>query len=561
MTRVRTVALGTLAILGAACKRDKPHVPYTIDSTATPTATIAHVLGTSTVAPLPKLPPSNKEGPRLLLGAYESGDVLSIVPGGSAGERTLMVARPSRPEEKLLSVDIPIDASCTLHDELGESGSRSVLMRVSPECKNQDAFSAPTRISETVLISFARGTPRPTRMRIERPPGYPDLRVKVEATDLDGDGFDDATWTFEVGTAQLAIRELDRGSGMSRDVDEPEGSLRKLVTSARARLGKPKEAAKAAEELADMSLVFAEACGGRPRAQHDGKPGLACGASSVIEEARALEVSALVSAGNIGRALNAYERGFAARTLGLEAKWKDARQSIERAVSSRDATGSTFVVEGNPPAYRPAWRLAFDGDDILVRTEAGAKRIFTKGGESKDEPAAPDTQAPVRAGSSGFTLKSWTYNETFDPGDGVAMHATFMGSSGDRVADVALPVPGAWKPLGNATAVAVTPFAATDDALYLLVGTESVRIDASGAALAWPKDSARAPGSPGSSAGKRWVMPTSLGLFVGGEGKPLLVRGGKDLEGAYRQLAGCTVDDAGARIACLRGQQVRLLKF
>jgi hypothetical protein len=249
-------------------------------------------------------------------------------------------------------------------------------------------------------------------------------------------------------------------------------------------------------------------------------------------------------------ALDRTERSPAARTA---ARAAEARGWIARLAPPENArmVRTVSALPLTPHGHELSWgSLSFDtGGKLVVRTRAGPVRVDPETGD--------ETSADTRADWRGAVVSpdgATRWIETYDPCDGVALHATF--ASGDDLQDVPLPVA---PPLGDrcvgsrGVPVQTLPLAWGPGGIQAFVDGEPVLV-APDLSRALPLSSFFDPpakGGPRSPDGSALVVPTGTGLLVRSGARTRVLRA-PELEGAYGELQGCTVGNDASRVACVR---------
>lgn len=512
-------------------------------------------------------------------------DVAAYVqpPGGGGGELRFHRGDgkggllPSRPVTgPTSSSDLTLPAPCLakpMPSLLSLVGPHTVALDVRPTCG--DAAPSSRRF---VVAAFAPTPSIRWSARVAEPPTGFSFVIDVEATDRDGDGVDDPSFTlalegggppFDPGDRiQVKLPYWDRAAGVARDRQQPEASLQALSQGAHARAAKKGSQTQVAPLVRRLRLLHAAICAeaGAPWLEIGGERGVACGASKALEEAGNAEVKAAIGLGDALAAIAARER-LAASSVARTGK---TRSEIDKAIeaafpmpwgTSKDAK----VVASTPSKGAPSWgALAFEkSGSLLVRTATGVVRID------------PTTFDEAEAGD----VTAWPWEVTL-PGKDARLAAVVDACDAPHLAarvaghdvptgSILLPLPPI-PPLspnrcGGGASFQAVPVAWSDSGLYTLVAREPVFVpssitSASGARATgtWPAPAARVPGawvpgSPRSPNGAFLVVPTRFGLVRRDESSSatVVVRT-KELEGLYATLRECTVSDSGQKLACVR---------
>jgi len=612
-------AVGTIALLallatgcGRACKRDHPHVPYTvgdapsgssgadggepppgIDSAASRPAGEAAVVApagakTWNVEGLELVAPAGSELLLAIVRDFDGDgkkDALAIVrppapsgkPQGEGGPAQIIhYAGASSPPLATVVASAPpprTEGACAPIARLERVGPRSALAEVGASCTTGASSRA------LFVVRLAREPGVAFDLAILDPPGAPKLTVDVDGADRDRDGVDDVTLhltiegggpPFEPGprlTANVAF--FDRSAGPSRDPDEPDASLRTIAAQATARAGKAKDAPSVPVLVQQMRMLFRAMCaeGGAPRLvklrNGSATGAVSCGSSKPLEDAGVAEVRSFATQGDALRAVAAADVAQlapATRTAARSTELTTLLAQVAPLVQARGArTLSVVVSAGRSP--HPEWGpLAFEpSGKLLVRTATGVTRVDLDSGESADAdlPAWP-TQVLSPDGKS-----RWL--EAYHACEGVALRATFAptGADGD-MRDVLLPVA---PPLGSrcaggrGEAAATTPIAWGPRGLEVLVAGQPllVRPESSFAVvMAAPLGEMPPFGSPRSAGGRALAVATSQGVLVKTT-KAARYRA-SELE-PYSEVRQCTTTDDASRIACVKRGRVVIGTF
>lgn len=606
------LALATLAALlpacGRACKNDHPYVPYTVGDAPSSSADAG--------APDPALASASDAGaapespaePALLAPAgatrWRTEGIELVAPEGSelvaalvrdfdgdgVKDALALVRRPA-PEGKPsevgpgqivhyagVSAGTPVpyfvataphprgDAGCTPLARLERIGPRSAFVEVGARCARGAASRSlfVVRLAKSPSVAFG--------LEVADPAAAPRLSFEVEAADRDRDGIDDVTLrlTLEAGgapfepgpkvTAKVAF--FDRPAGPSRDVEEPDASLRAIAAQATQRAAKTKEAPSVPGLVHQMRALYRAICveGGAPRlldARGSGSGAVSCGASKPLEDAGIAEARAFVAQGDALRALASLAIAQvppATKTAARAAELKKLVEDVAPTVQAKSVKTLSVTLTTTQAAH-PVWGpLGFEPSGrLLVRSGATVTRFDPESGEGADAemPAWP-TEVLSPDGRS-----RWL--EAYHACEGVALRATFVPVGEGDMQDVMLPVA---PPLGTrcaggrGEAAATTPIAWTARGLEAIVaGTPLlVRPEAKVASILASATGEMPPlGSPRSPGGRSVAHATPYGVLVKGV-RAVRVRS-PELE-PYEDLRHCTTTDDGSRVACVKKGKV-----
>lgn len=483
---------------------------------------------------------------------------------------------PARVTEIAVAPDARAEAGCTPIARLERVGPRSALVEVGSSCARGPAARAlyVVRLVKEPTVAYA--------ITVLDPPGAPKLTIDVDGEDRDHDGIDDVTLhvtieggapPFEPGPKLGAkVAFLDRSAGPSRDPDEPEASMKAIATLAAARAGKPREAASVPGLVQQMRMLYRAMCieGGAPRlvklratTSDAGSGAVACGTSKPLEDAGVAEIRAFVTQGDALRAI------ASAAVAQLSPATKTTARSTEIAKLLGDVAPlvqakSTRVVGITLPASRaahPEWgSLAFEpSGKLLVRGPSAVSRVDPETGDAVDAelPAWP-TQVLSPDGKS-----RWL--EAYHACEGVALRATFAPTDGEsEMRDVLLPIApplGSRCANGRGEAATTIPIAWGPRGLEVLVAGVPLLVKpevSSASVMASPLGEMPPFGSPRSAGARAMAIATSQGVLVRTT-KSARYRA-PELE-PYVDLAQCTTNDDGSRIACVKRGRVVLATF
>jgi hypothetical protein len=273
-------------------------------------------------------------------------------------------------------------------------GPHSVALDLRPSCGE----AAPTQRR----FAFAAFAPTPSirwSARIAEPPLGWTLGIEVEATDQDGDGVDDPTFTivlegggppWEPGDRMIAkLPYLDRPAGLSRDRRAPEGSFQAVSQKAAAAAAKKGDAARALPIVRRLSILHAAICaeGGAPWLEIGSERGVPCGASKALEDAGFAAVRAALASNDALTAIATRERMSSAAVARTNKTRSEIDKAIDAAVpSSFGSARELKVLPSTPSKGAPAWgALTFEASGkLLVRTATGVTRVDPTTFEEKD---------------------------------------------------------------------------------------------------------------------------------------------------------------------------------
>ncbi len=613
LAALRSACLALLCSLAGCrgCKNDHPYVPYTIeDPDASADATAAGEAGAQNAAPAAEVaatqaPPSSSrwtlDGVQLVAPAsmvFELGvardfdgdgktDVAALVRHADTpnelGSLVYYRATDNGVAQPLTVAPSPAiaaaDPRCVIKRRMSAVGQRSILLELGFACPVPSARE-PSRRFAVWLVS-GRGNPRlHFSADVVDPPGAPRLTLDVDAADRDNDGIEDVLLrvTAEGGDApfeplprtEATLRYFDRPAGVSRDPDDPDGSLRAIAGTLAAKAAKAKEAPLVPAQARAVRVLYGALCseGGAPRLLRVvGDAPMTCGTSRALEEAGLAEVRARATLGEALAALTAYERAQLPPATKTASRSRDAEAWIAQVAPSSPPT-QLRAIAAVPLVDRtraPSWGpLAFETTGkLLVRTAAGVVRVDPELGDENEARDVSPWGMPVLSPDG-----NQRFLEAYNACDGVALHATLSPTGDGDLTDVALPIAprlGAKCATSKGSPAPVVALAWGAGGLEAIVAGEAVLIAPTGRAsplramLGQPVSH----GSARSPDGKSFAIPTSMGILVQGAGastKTRLLRGG-ELEGTYAEQRDCVVADDGAHVACVRAGRAWVATF
>ncbi len=608
----RGLAVAFLGVEAASCRGchdDHPYVPYSIGSADAPREVAADAMGPAAAASsgADAAPPFRDEpavaAPAALArwplqglelvapdGLVFVSAIVRDFDGDGAADAFALARPPAGGEPGVLAyyrgeladagpaLGAPVvfappalfrDATCAPIGRLGAAGRHAVLAELGASCPLHPS-SAPDRWVAVVTAGAAGSAPTVRiAATVADPPGATALTIDGEAVDRDADGREDLALrvTIEGGGAPLepgprvsaVFAWLDRAAGLSRDPGVTEASFGSLAATAASRATRPREAPAVSGFVAQIRALWRAACsdGGSPRIVGlAGTGSLTCASARALESAGLAEVRAYTTMGDPLRAalaLDRAERPPAAKTparLAEAQRWLASLAPIAIARSVRAISAVPLLSR----AHVPAWgALAFEpSGKLLVRTRSGVVRVDADAGDEQDADGV--AQWPTAVTSPDGAMR-WI--ETYDPCDGLPLHATFAASNGEDLRDLVLPVspqladhcagargaparalPVAWGPAGLQAIVEGDPVLVSPDLAHA-------------SALAAFLDQPAVAGAPRSPDGRLLVVPTGAGLLVRGPESARVLRA-SELEGTYGDLRDCAASNDGGHVACVR---------
>ena len=622
--RTAAISIVLAGALGCSrgCSRDRPYTPYAIDGAPSsrengvnaPDASFAlHPLGDDAggfvhvVGQRPDLPGGafriegatqiapppgeafvlvlaadlDEDGVRDAVAWVSSTDPLAgrllFYKGGAAGA----APSPPKPIAALPSGAIG-QPGCAPEPALEQVGPHTAAVSLHASC---NPTPPPTRKARWVAVAAPSREPAlREELFFADPPAGERLGLELDASDIDGDGRDDlvarvsvegAPPPFEPGPrASADLRWLDRPTGLSRDPDEPESSLRRAATAELGRASKKADALSVPASVRQIGKLYAWICSdsGEPLVSVS-SGGIRCGPSRALEDAAAAAVRAALALGDLPRAIAAYEHiGWRPATT-----TKQRRAELEKAIVKAAPLRAPSVIRvfatapDFDPSGAPGWGpLTFTpGGDLLVRTKTGLAMVNLQTGAEGHAQGIPTWPSAVT--NLDGTVR-WL--GLYDPCDGASLRIRMGGANEPAfaVAPPPTPAPGArdlpvpvspsipsrCAPSAPAARLDPVPVAWAAAGLEAWMAGEPVVV---GADLGQAKPlgemgSLGQPvhaGSPRSPDGRAIVIGTKLGALVRA-GKSWQLWRPADLEGAYAyaDLRACTIANDAKALACIR---------
>lgn len=265
----------------------------------------------------------------------------------------------------------PGDGKCTLESaQLTALGSDKAVLSSKLRCP--DAISA----SNSHTVISLESPPRAIE-RFELAPSTANDAVAIQTSGLDSDADGHADVVLEVAlTAQpdriLKLSWLDRASGLSRDVREPDATFSAWAGAAQTQLAKePEQALATAQQVIRLDHALCREAGA-PELVVSGVAGIACGSRKGSALALATATLAHVKLKNVRAAFNSYAELMLADKL--EPKLRDrvlhalASLGVSKGVSLRQ--GPQVEPNNNPRVHLPSARFVDDNTLLLRRREA-----------------------------------------------------------------------------------------------------------------------------------------------------------------------------------------------
>lgn len=393
----------------------------------------------------------------------------------------------------------------------------------------------------------------------------PGLLVSAESVDVDGDGTRDVRVSLKpsIPAAELADNAvpsaslvwLDRPTGFSPSLSEPESSLRASLDALRTR---PNDAGALAGGEA-LRVLYGALCGTRPRLL---SPRVRCDAavSRVLAETEVFVGSVYATQKNPTLALSVLERADAEQLLPAGPLREQLSTAIRAKAPVLAAKGSRFfeLPTGCSPPVSPAiGPLSFlPSGHLHVQGGEGSFDVDTTTGDK-------DAGSEKNGAFDGAIVsdKRERLLEVYDPCDGRTLRATIMNAAGDASRDLLLPVPGAVSGCGRDTKRSVRLLGQDGSAFHLLAAGAPVALDGSFAkaeSLRAPKVAAGTTGGARSLNGAYSAIATSLGIAVqSSAGTRLWTNASLP---PYKDVCQCTVRNDGKQVACATAQRLYVVE-
>ena len=413
----RVVLSLAVSLLGGCrgCSRDKPFVPYTIDSAPS-------------VSTSPPTPPAPSAGPSPGVDGGFARTIAELAPTGSTSWNVRGVAITAPPGRVLVSAlalnepgqppavaaqvsdggsvaaeiilyrtdgsgkiattttlaklpdALPTGPGCQHVVQLSQIGPQTLWVDAVALCKPQD----PKRPARWLAALATTTTPA---AKLELRTGDIALGERLafdaDASDRDGDGLDDLAIQVTLegapaplsskGSATASLRYLGRSGGLSREADEPAKSLRAQATWLAAQAAKRAAADETPFSSARVRRLYTMLCaeGGAPLVTMGDGSSLPCDPATA-EDTRYAEARALVTAGDVTRGFALAARLRAARPKSKRVAELDA--ALEGAAPARKVKARPLVAI--PTASSIAVPLAFEASGkLLVLTDDGIVRV------------------------------------------------------------------------------------------------------------------------------------------------------------------------------------------
>lgn len=580
---------------GAGCKgcdRSRPYVPYTVGDdagTAAPSTSgsnrattamasaSAGALDGGTFLRVPSVPApagattwtafgaslTAPPGRVFLAGVSVEGAPRHIVTfvgdgGGMAGE---LLAYKVEPDGKVgaapavlgrLPSYLPTGAGCTQAVALSQIGRSTVFLDVSVTCER--AEKGPSRW----LAAFSTQNPSSARseLRLSAPGPGETLSVEADATDRDNDGTDDFQLSFALAgglpgmapwpRTEARLSFLDRGTGMVRETEQPQKSLRAAAISAASEASRKGAADGVRQSAAATRRLYALVCGegGAPIVVDGSGAPFPCGeANLILDELRFAEGRAAITRGDLPTAFTTVarmvkEHSGAKRLAELDKELVKAAPLLK----AKTRPLRTTVIGGSV-----ALPIAFDDAGALLLLGEGTT-ITRVAPDTGDESPAADAK---RWGAAAELVGDLSVAPA--PSDACTGGPLSLTIRGEHGHPLELPFPGGAKP--RCATVPLLPLVLLDrnaDGLTALIGGDAVHVSPDGEKA----DAVKIPTTPGGGGTSRspdgqWLAVTTAErvLVVGPSSSGTNAKIWKP--DSYFTFTGCTVSNGAKAVACM----------
>lgn len=461
------------------------------------------------------------------------------------------------------SVTISNPALCDVSASLVALGGGAFASDLRAACGTSESERPNRHVSIFLPQKGALPTKTTIRLGLSEARAEPPLSVVPEAVDVDGDGTRDVRVTLKATVPAADLRPeavptaslvwLDRPTGLSASLSEPESSLRASLDALRTRPSDP--SALAGGEA--LRVLYGAMCGTRPRVL---SPRVRCDAAvgRVLAETEAFVGAVHAAQKNVNLALATFERAEAEQLLPVSALRDQFAQAIRAKAPPFAAKTSRVFEMKTSCAPSPA---------IGPLTYLGSGHVHLQGtdGSFDFDPATgdrdPGTDGPGAAEAPIVSDKKEHLLEVYDPCDGRSLRASIMNAAGNETRDLLLPIGGAVAGCGKDVKRSVRLLGQEGGAVHLLVAGAPVSLDASfskAEALRALKASSGGSGTARSPNGSAHAVPTALGVLVQNAGTSRLWTN-PSLPPA-RDLCQCTVRNDAKQIACASPTRVYVVE-
>lgn len=578
--RRRILILGLFALNGChSCANDHPYVPPVADASSTSAVTdggsklVSGDGGLERSIALPEgttnwkgeglvIDGAGREIANVLTRDFDNDgkkDALAILrpppaerkPGSLSGQLVFVHGGdPAPPAAIVMGPLIGQWPACVATARLERVGPRSAYAEIGSTC--------PKAVGTRSVVVVRLAGPVPTvsfDATVTDPKDTTPIAIDVDTNDRDKDGLDDVTLHLTIEGLETKLAFYDRPAGPSRDPEEPEASLQKIAS--RVKAAKPKDVPSLVEQTRMLYRAMCEE-GGAPRITGiRGAGPVSCGSSKSLEDVGIAEVKALAQEGDVFGAFFAAEIAQAAPATKTASRKAEIEKNLALAAPTTDAKGTkTVAVPVDAPFDpQPQWGpLAFEpSGKLLVRKGKAVTRVDPETGSNElaDVPAwSSEVLSPDQK-------KRWI--EAYQACEGTAFRASFAILENDGMSEASLPfAPRLGRGCtGHGDPVLAQPIAWGNRGLEAIVAGRAVLIKDEEATIETTFLDEHAPiGSPRARGSAAFATAIPSALLAQVEGKWSVI---KSADFRPSDLRACTIDDAGARIACVQRGKVLLV--
>jgi hypothetical protein len=475
-------------------------------------------------------------------GGAMAGELLAyrVEPDGKVAAAPVVLGR--------LPSYLPTGAGCSQAVALSQIGKSTVFLDVGVTCEREE--KGPSRW--LAAFSTQNATSARAELRVGPTSKGETLGVEADATDRDNDGTDDFQLSFSLGGAlpglapwprtEARLSFLDRGTGMVRETDQPQKSLRAAAISAASEASRKGSADGVRLNAAATRRLYALLCaeGGSPTVVDGSGAPFTCGeANLILDELRFAEGRAAITRDDLPTAFTTVARMVKEHSGAKRLKELDNDLvKVAPMLKAKTRPLRTTVIGGSV-----ALPIAFEESGALLLLGEGTT-ISRVTPETGDETPATDAK---RWGAAAELVGDLSLAPA--PSDaclGGPLSVTIRGEHGHPLD---LPFPGGAKP--RCATTPLLPLALLDrnaDGLTALLGGDAFHISPDGEKV----DAVKIPQTPGVAGSSRspdgqWLAVTSAErvLVVGPSGAKIWK------PDSYFTFTGCTVANGGKAVGCM----------
>jgi hypothetical protein len=499
-------------------------------------------------------------GPEVVAWLVSGADPATVKSG--RGE-PLVLFRRGQPPKTLAQFPafVPRSDGCSLQTELTATGPTTITWDVAANCA---AGTLIPRSPYRSLAVLAPLHPNPVRLhlRLAEPVADEQVTVAARSEDVDGDGHDDATLSFElklseseVGAtpavtktqpAEVRLTWLDRAAGMARDNTEPRKSFTSLGNLEVVRAKGQNTSRQVARRINSARRLFAYLCKESATfrvTDVDGTP-IACGdLTPAFDSWVTSEVTAALTQRHFARAVLGHEQASWFGS-GLSPKANKLVEKLLRdAIATRSVTGRALDLKAASPAPGPHYApLRYVEETLFAITAQGVQRFHEGTLEDASDEVDPWTLVAFGPEAQRLSQLAFPCNEA----NVIGSSQTNTGNFGTALTtDILSPRPGVCEGSGATPEIEFRPIAWNREGLSAYIGPVAVG--------AVPRF--RQPGSPQSTNGNWAISSGKLGLLVQSPTSAEFWSTPPE----FGRLTDCVISDSGTRAACLQGSRVVVL--